>query len=137
MRFLFLVLTFFVYFFATPVRADVAPAVYPTEFIDEPIAGLLIAANLVATVVNTAQIVGDGSYWLGALGIAVGATALAVEASYGVDERSAVVDITSILSVSTGVFSILRRVQSSDKPSVSLQPAFSSGWYGASLRIRF
>jgi hypothetical protein len=122
---------------STPVFANVAEPVDPNDFIDTPVAGFLIASNVVLAVANTVQVVGDGSYLLGALGIGSGLTALIVAAAYDDLERSRAVDVSSVLSMAAGAFSIGRRAYTPKPTSVSFAPLLSRSWWGVSVSVRF
>ena len=116
---------------SAPAFADVGPTEDPNEFSDSVPGMLLIVANGTLTVLNTAEIVSDdGSYWLGAAGVVSGITTLVVAAQYDDLERSTLVDLTSVLSIASGTFSMIRRARTHHEDA-SAQPG---GWHlGAAL----
>lgn len=120
---------------AAPIRATVLSPIERTDPWDDGSTAPLTASNFLLTITNSIQIAGDGSYWLGALGIISGVGTLAVAGTY--EDRSMLVDMPAVLSISAGTLSILRRATFRDSPTVSLEPVISRNDYRVSLSVRF
>jgi hypothetical protein len=118
-----------------PLRATVLPPVERTDPWDDGSTALLTVSNFLLTVTNSIQISGDGSYWLGTLGIVSGVGTLAIASTY--EDRSLRVDMPAVLSIAAGTLSILRRATFKDSPTVSLEPLISRNDCGVSLSVRF
>lgn len=127
--FLFLLIT------TVAAHATVAPSLSEPDDTQE---GITMLVGTMSTVVNAAMIANKSpSYWLGALGIAAGATALVMRGQTDVVHENGLLGV-GLVSVTAGAITLrYRNVLGHAQKQARLEPSWYKGSTGFALVIDF